>query len=193
MNQRKRSVPLFTVMQITAKQIADWADTSEARGELPRLIRKLLHATGTITQASIPAGDSVTQPGFDGEVFSETGNAWVPKGRSVWEMSCRNDVAKKADQDYDKRVSQASSAEREKLVYVSVTARRWANKQNWLEEKVAKGDWCDVRAYDADDLEQWLEESPAVALEFGETLGLNGDGCREPFELLAQVVHAKRT
>ena len=167
-------------MQITAKQIADWADTSKARGELPRLIRKLLHTTGKITEASIPAGDSVTQPGFDGEIFSETGNAWVPVGRSFWEMSCRTDVRKKANEDYDKRVSQASSAERERLVYVSVTARRWANKQNWLEEKVAKGDWRGVRAYDADDLEQWLEESPAVALEFGETLGLNGDGVESP-------------
>ena len=163
-------------MKITARQIADWADTSEARGELPRLIRKLIHTTGKITEASIPAGDSVTQPGFDGEVFSETGNAWVPVDRSFWEMSCRNDVGTKANEDYDKRVSEVSPAERAELVYIAVTARRWANKQKWLEGKAVKRDWRGVRAYDVDDLEQWLEESPAVALEFGETLGLTGDG-----------------
>lgn len=33
-----------------------------------------------------------------------------------------------------------------------------------------------MRAYDADDLEQWLEQTPAIALQFAEELGLVGDG-----------------
>jgi hypothetical protein len=42
--------------------------------------------------------------------------------------------------------------------------------------KAGEGYWLDVRAFDADDLEQWLEESPAVALSFGDELGLIGPG-----------------
>ena len=167
-------------MKITAKQIADWAATSEARGELPRLIRKLLHAAGTLTQASMPAGDSITLPGLDGKFFNETGNAWVPKGLSVWEVSCRGDVTRKANEDYtnslDENKKKVSPTDRKKSVYVAVTTRKWSKKGDWLEEKNKNGDWCEVRAYDADDLEQWLEESPAIALEFGEILGLTGDG-----------------
>ena len=167
-------------MKITARQIADWAASSVARGELPRLIRKLLHAAGKLTQASMPAGDSVTLPGFDGKIFNETGNAWVPKGLSVWEVSCRGDVTKKANEDYanglDEEKKKVSPKERKKSVYVAVTARKWGKKNDWLEKKKNTGDWREVRAYDADDLEQWLEESPAVALEFGETLGLTGAG-----------------
>lgn len=174
------SAQLSKVMKITAKQIADWAATNEARGELPRLIRKLLHAAGTPTQASMPAGDSVTLPGLDGKFFNETGNAWVPKGFSVWEVSCRGDVTKKANEDYadglDEKKKKVSSTERKKSVYVSVTARKWSKKNNWLEKKNKNGDWREVCAYDAVDLEQWLEEFPAVALEFGETLGLTGTG-----------------
>ena len=39
-----------------------------------------------------------------------------------------------------------------------------------------RGEWVEVRAYDADDLEQWLEQSPAVALQFAEELGIAGPG-----------------
>jgi hypothetical protein len=47
---------------------------------------------------------------------------------------------------------------------VFVTPRRWAGKAAWVEAKKAKGLWKDVRAYDASDLEQWLEQSlPAQA------------------------------
>jgi hypothetical protein len=43
-----------------------------------------------------------------------------------------------------------------------VTPRHWNNKTHWVEEKKKDGFWCDVRAYDADDLEQWMELAPSV-------------------------------
>ena len=49
-------------------------------------------------------------------------------------------------------------------------------EKKWLAEKQAARDWADVRAYDADDLEHWLEECPAVALQFAEELGITGPG-----------------
>src|SRR3546814_3225082 len=52
----------------------------------------------------------------------------------------------------------------------------WPGKAKWREAKAALNIWSDVRAYDADDIEQWLEQSPAVALAFGGELGLSGSG-----------------
>ena len=50
------------------------------------------------------------------------------------------------------------------------TLRRWPAKAAWIAAARAKGLWRDVRAYDASDLEQWLEQSiPAQAWFANET------------------------
>ena len=161
---------------ITAKQIGDWAATGIAQRELPRLIRRLIHATATTTQIAMPAGDSTSSPGLDGDLYSETGNAWVPRGHSCWEASCRADSTSKANEDFDKRVGELSDGDRQMRTYVAVTARKWPQKAKWVADRRTKDLWLDVRAYDADDLEQWIEQSPAVALAFGEELGIIGPG-----------------
>ena len=46
----------------------------------------------------------------------------------------------------------------------------------WAAEKRAQGDWKDVRAYDSDDLDAWLEASPAIALAFAEEIAVAGFG-----------------
>lgn len=42
-----------------------------------------------------------------------------------------------------------------------VTPRRWPGRKDWEAAAKAKKQWRDVRAYDADNLEQWLEQSLA--------------------------------
>lgn len=163
-------------MHVTANKIATWAGTEQARSELPRVVRKLLHSHATITQISVPAGDSVASPGFDGALFSEKGSAWVPAGHSVWEISCRADVVGKAEEDYTKRVQRTDPTERSSRTFVALTARKWPSKNRWRDEKLRAGDWADVRAYDADDLEQWLEQSTPVELYLSELLGISGHG-----------------
>lgn len=165
---------------ITAKQIADWAATADAQRELPRLIRRLAHSTASLTQISMPAGDSVSQPGWDGELFSEHGNAWVPQGYSCWEVSCRQDIQPKANEDYEKRSQAVPQEQQQARAYVAVTARLWPGKGKWAAARQAEGSWQQVRAYDADDLEHWLEQSPGVAVAFAEELGLSGPGVTSP-------------
>ncbi|NKB16595.1 MAG: hypothetical protein HC774_06630 [Sphingomonadales bacterium] len=65
---------------------------------------------------------------------------------------------------------------RRERTYVAVTARRWPSKTKWAAGKRGRNEWQDVVAYDADDLEHWLEQAPAVALAFAEELGLSGPG-----------------
>lgn len=165
-------------MRITASHIINWAAThsKEAQTDLPRWIRRLCFEVEATRQLSFPAGDSSFVPGWDGLLFSERGNAWIPEGSSRWEIGCNQAVQNKANSDYEKRTTQTSEDERLASTFVFVTPRRWTTKLEWLTEHKEKSEWADIRVYDADDLEQWLEQSPAVALQFGEALGLFGQG-----------------
>lgn len=163
-------------MYITATRIAQWAKTKKAQISLPRLIRRLLYTAGTPTHVDFPAGDSTGLPGWDGELVSEQGSPWVPKGKSFWEFSCEAAVTSKANKDYEKRTKKTPRKIRSKATLVVLSARKWSQKKAWLKRKREAKKWADVRAYDADDLEQWLEQTSPVALEFAEELGLTGQG-----------------
>ena len=163
-------------MKITAKDIERWAETRSAQGELPRLIRRLAVQAGTVSEIAFPAGESVSRPGWDGQILSNDGDPWVPAGRSAWEVSVRSDVTPKANEDYEKRTKETDQEARLRSTLIVVTARQWSKKNNWVAERRARRDWQDVRAYDSDDLEAWLEASPAIALAFAEEIGLAGTG-----------------
>lgn len=165
-------------MRITASQIIDWTNNhaKEAQAELPRWIRKLCYQPSSTRGIAFPAGDSTYRPGWDGKLFCEQGNAWVPSGASYWEIGCDANVAGKADREYDRRTEAADPAERIRSAFVFVTPRRWLKKDDWIASRRGKREWADVRVLDADDLEQWLEQAPAVALQFAEFLGLLGPG-----------------
>lgn len=141
-------------MRITAARIAQWAKTKKAQVSLPRLIRRLIHTAGRPTQADFPAGESTGLPGWDGELVSEQGSPWIPKGKSFWEFSCEAEVTKKANKDYEKRTKKTARKTRAKATLVVLSARRWTQKKSWLTRKRQAKKWTDVRAYDADDIEQ---------------------------------------
>ena len=165
-------------MHITASHITEWANTKakEAQTNLPRLIRRLCFEATQTSQISFPAGDSTYVPGWDGVLSREQGDAWAPRGTSYWEIGCDLIPATKANGDYQKRLGETAVEERTSTTFVFVTPRRWTQKTKWIAAQRAKKEWADVRAYDADDLEQWLEQTPAVALQFAEELGLTGNG-----------------
>lgn len=165
-------------MHITASHIVEWVNTKakEAQTNLPRLIRRLCFEPAATWQLSFPAGDSTYVPGWDGVLCRERGDAWAPPGTSYWEIGCDQATTTKANGDYQKRLIQTCIEDRASSTFVFVTPRRWHQKADWISTQCAKGDWADVRALDADDLEQWLEQKPTIALQFAEELGLIGDG-----------------
>lgn len=164
-------------MRITATQIQQWADTRDAQGMLPVLIRKLIVETARLTELAMPGGDSVGRAGWDGVLTATEGNAWVPVGQSRWEMGCDKQVGDKAAGDYQKRTEEYGHASVE-FDFVFVTPRRWFRKTQWRDSVIALACWRNVQALDADDLEVWLESAPATRLWFGELLGLRGPGIR---------------
>lgn len=163
-------------MHITATRINEWAKTKKAQADLPRLVRRLIHAAASVTGISFPAGDSTNLPGWDGQLDVDGGTPWIPNGKSFWELSCEAQATTKANKDYTKRKGQTTKKIRSKTTLVIVTARKWGNKNQWLRAKRRARQWRDIRAYDANDLEQWLEQTPAVALQFAEEMGLHGPG-----------------
>ncbi|MBD2303230.1 hypothetical protein, partial [Nostoc sp. FACHB-190] len=148
---------------VDATDLIRWADRLDARARLPQLLRLLIHATVQHPRrVGFPSGESIQMGGWDGIVDAPEGNSFVPDGYSVWELGVNKDVKGKADDDYDKRAKNPLELNPAETTFVFVTPRRWANKDEWETNKKSEGIWADVRVYDADDLEQWLELAPAV-------------------------------
>jgi hypothetical protein len=170
-------------VQADGTALVQWADRQDAWTRLPVLVRRLIReTTPTIEQLTFPGGDAVNLPGFDGWTVSPRGTVWVPSGGTIWEMGCSNDPASKARTDYAKRSAEVPQIEQQGLTFVFVTPRRWPGRAAWVTEAKSKGAWADVRAYDATDLETWLEEAPASRRWLGELLGVASAGLLTPDE-----------
>jgi addiction module HigA family antidote len=163
-------------LDITATQVAAWADKITSRAELPALLRKLVATTGmNLSKVDFPAFDNAQRHGWDGQVETDTATPWIPSGASGWEFGCNNDPEQKGDADFDARTHSVPAAERKMLTFVFVTPRNWPGKVQWAREKRAKRRWKDVRAFDASDLEQWLEQSVPAQAWLAERLGNRPD------------------
>lgn len=160
-------------MPIKEIAISQWADHHECRSHLPILIRRLIReTTPSILSLRFPGNEAVDLAGLDGQVESASSTVMVPQGRSIWEMGCNQNPSAKANNDYTKRTVEFPEAERKVCCFVFVTPRRWNNKENWLEERRREKSWANVYAYDAIDLETWLEEAPVTSRWLGELLGI---------------------
>ena len=148
---------------IRASELTNWADTLDSRSRFPQLVRRLLHATvEKIQLASFPAGEGVQREGFDGILETTSGNAFVPEGVSVWEFGVGVQVTTKANGDFKKRTDDPLGMKLSEISFMFITPRKWSAKSDWVREKNKLGIWKEVRAYDSDDFEQWLELAPSV-------------------------------
>ena len=169
-------VPDF--LTVKAQQIHDWPDGNiEARRLLPVLLRKLIHSTGLdLRHVDFPGNDNAEQKGWDGRVESDAATPWIPEGKSGWEFGVGKDPSDKAKNDYAARLRSVPLAERAGCAFVFVTPRNWPGKTAWAKDKQAAGDWREVRAFDAGDLEQWLDVSVPARIWLAEKIGLPVDG-----------------
>ena len=163
-------------MRVTATHLAQWSDQRVAQEMLPILIRRLISATSSIKAITMPGGDSVNVPGWDGVVDADKGNAWVPNGLSYWELGTSNKPQVKAQGDYDKRLNELSVEKKAESIFVFVTPRRWPGKIAWQTKVRSQNVWADVLVWDADDLEAWLETSASTELWVAIQLGIAGHG-----------------
>ena len=159
-------------LRADATDLAAWADRKAPEWLLPRLVRRLVLASGVrLAQIGFAAGEGVQLGGWDGLVVAEEGDAFVPDGPSAWELGKNKGVKGKADDDYEKRRESPGEVDPAKTTFVFVTPRRWGGKESWTDDRRKEGVFRDVRAYDADDLETWLEQAPGVHLWFSRLVG----------------------
>ncbi|MCB0864864.1 MAG: helix-turn-helix domain-containing protein [Solirubrobacterales bacterium] len=157
---------------VDGAQLNLWPDVQarDAQGQFPELVRRLLVATPGVTGVSVRAGDGVAMPGWDGHAEAE-GVSFLPSGRLVIEMGVGKRPSSKAADDFRKRASQGSEADRKQTSFVFMTPRRWRGAQAWEKERRAEAVFRDVRVLDADDIEGWLQSAPLVHHWISEHLG----------------------
>lgn len=162
-----------SLLAIKASQIDVWADeTEEAPSRLPVLVRRLIRSTGRdLSEVDFPAYGEGQRPGWDGRVEAGAATPWIPEGASGWELSTSSQPGRKADSDFRTRLA-LPLEERSATTFVFVSSRNWPKKNRWAEERRAEGRWKGVKALDASDLEQWLEESVEGQVWLAEQLRL---------------------
>jgi hypothetical protein len=159
-------------MRPDATDLDTWADRYEPRVELPRLVRRLIHeTTPNLERIDFPGGEGVSKHGVDGEVVSRSATPFVPLDFSVWELGCDKEIGTKANKDFNQRTTQPGSIDPARTTFIFVTPRRWSGRRAWELDKRKNGPWLDVRAYDADNLEEWLEQAPATSAWLAGLLG----------------------
>ncbi|MCY4141934.1 MAG: helix-turn-helix domain-containing protein [Rhodobacteraceae bacterium] len=170
-----------TLVEIKAQRLEDWANSIRARDDLSALLRRLVHTTcENATRIDFPAFDNAQRRGRDGEIKTTMPTPWVPSGLSLWEFGCDKHPVRKANFDYNKRTGSIPPRERREATFVFVTPRNWLQKREWAAGKAKLAEWRDIRAYDASDLEQWLEQSAPTQVWFAERLGNAVSGFRSP-------------
>lgn len=175
------SVYVPALLPIRAEQIEGWVDRTPltARSGLAALVRILVNSTGRdLKGVDFPAYENAERPGWDGVAEAGAATPWIPAGSSGWEFGCNKDIDAKANEDFAKRMSAVPEAERRATTFVFVTPRVWKKKAAWQQQKRRTGGWQNVRAFDASDIEQWIEQSVSGQIWFAERNGFPRTGLR---------------
>ena len=172
----QRPIPL-SLATIEADEIDRWAGEHQARQELAVLLRRLVHSTtDDVKGADFPGYGQAERPGWDGRIEASASTSWVPEGASRWEFTCNSRPRTRANHYFKSRTQSVPLEARQEQTFVFVTPHNWSKKNEWKDEKQGLNEWRKVQAYDASDLEQWLETSPATQVWFAERLGRPVDG-----------------
>src|SRR2546430_6232727 len=122
--------------------LAQWGKAQGAPADLPRLIRRLILETAPgLVSLGFAAGIGISGSGWDGTARASAATVRVPGGLSLWELSTRGDVNRKADEDYAKRTSTPDGSPTTAAAYVAVSTRTWKDRGSWARGKEQDGLW----------------------------------------------------
>lgn len=156
-----------------------------AESVVPELLSRLFRQSCPGAQERrIPIGDSINQPGLDGVLVTDQGfGAFVPTGKSCWEIGTGTDAAAKATDDYAKRTTEKNTSVPEDarkestFVFVSpLSAQKGWRKESqseWLAQRRGRHEWADVRILDGTGVADWLEDFPDVELWLAGQMGIH--------------------
>jgi hypothetical protein len=156
---------------VTALDLDAWCKELSSQSRLPILVRQLILATAPVTEITMPAREGVLLRGWDGLVQCPVADAHVPLGLSGWELGTSHPPRDKAQRDIRNRTRNPQGVAPATTTFVAVTARIWPDRERWRDARRKTGRWADVRAYDAHDLELWMERAPSAHVRISEMLG----------------------
>ena len=176
------TLPSFipNIYKFTSTNIERWIldNKINSRSQLPVLLRRLVHSTVNaeqIIECDFPGNDESQRHGLDGFVNCVKGNAYVPEGVSHWEFGVNEDYLSKIKSDFKAALTKHKKKEMKDITYVAVTPRKITpDKIKELKYEFNKENiWKEVRIYDANSLEQWLEISLSAQVYFSDISGIN--------------------
>jgi hypothetical protein len=157
--------------------LVQWGTSQGAPADLPDLVRQLiLETTPGVALLGFATGVGVYGSGWDGVVKATEPGLNVPSGLSLWELSTRSDVNKKADDDFNKRTKTPDGTPTTEASYIAVSTRTWKEREAWARDKGALGRWRHVEALGVDNLDTWLQHAPVTHAWLSEKLGLQPHG-----------------
>lgn len=181
---------------ITENELDIWVrgHARDAQGVIVELVYRLVAASSPRPrERRFPLGDSIGQPGPDGELFTDLNfEPFVPEGRSYWEIGTGIQAGAKATSDYRDLTKATPASVRRNSVFIFVTplsgTRTWqytweAKAQaKWLKEWRERNEWRDVRVIDGTRLIDWLDHFPAVQKWLADLMGLPAQQMHTPEE-----------
>ena len=177
--QSKKSNPIVELLSV---HISEFARRKSVRDRFPVFIRRLVKSSVSsnyLTFVDFHANDESERHGIDGCVENQGfPNKYVPQGVSYWEIGTGNkaNIKAKAESDFEKRTNIAENNSLRDKTFIFVTPYSWAGMDKWVNEKNKLKIWKEVRVYDVNTLEQWLEESPEAQIWLAQELGRQLEG-----------------
>lgn len=184
---------------ITSTDLQNWKNTRESQQKLPLLIRRLIiNNIGfqNIQFIDIPGGDSIWKPGVDGKIIPKVENMLGTANKMyVIEFGQTDDAYSKFKEDFAKRTKELNNQKTE-TVFVFITTHKWRSKLEII-EKIKKEEpgsnlWSEIKTFDADDIETWLDHDFATTAWLSDILGKASNGIKSFDSELKQWKHSTK-
>lgn len=169
----------------TENELDDWVrgHVREAQGKIVELVYRLVAASvPRPRERRFPLGDAIGQHGPDGNLTTELAfQPFVPDGDSIWEIGTGINVRAKATSDYGDQTAAVPEDVRKRTTFIFVTplsgVRGWdgswseGQQQEWIAERLGRGEWRDIKVIDGSKLVDWARQFPSVAKWFAREMG----------------------
>ena len=148
---------------ITSTELQAWGKTKESQAYLPLLLRRLIINNIGFEHFEIlnlPGGDSIWKPGCDGIIKTTINSILGDLGEYIIECGQSDKAKDKFKSDLEKRTQEIENQEYK--VFVFITTHKFQNKKEIIENVKENSSWKDIKIFDADDIETWLDFDPAT-------------------------------
>lgn len=172
---------------ITTTDLQNWAKTRDSEQYLPLLLRRLIINNvgfNNIQYIKMPGGDSIWKPGVDGKILTRIDSVLGEKYKT-YIVECGQCVKNKQkfETDLRKRTNQLEGIKQENSVFVFITTSEVQDADKVLQDtkkKVINSDlWADIKLYDADDIETWLDHDYATFAWLADIMGKQSKGLKD--------------